>query len=259
MASKTSSRGTGLVRRLALLFHRVGAFPNLSRILPVLTLILLGCTERVSDATPSRILVMGDSLLAVNRGIGSSVADGIEAVAMEEVTDRAVSGARILYLLPLSGAAGLKIARQYREGDWDWIVLNGGGNDLLFGCGCLRCDGTLDRLIAGDGSTGAIPDLVSTLRQTGAQVIWVGYLRSPGVLSPIEGCAPLGDALDARVGKLAAQDKGVHFVPLADLVPSGDRSFHAPDRIHPSPKGSMAIGARIAALISTAEAARPGQ
>jgi acyl-CoA thioesterase I len=39
------------------------------------------------------------------------------------------------------------------------------------------------------------------------------------------------------------------FVPMSDLVPDGDPSLHQQDLIHPSPKGSAAIAARLAAAI----------
>ncbi|MGR3546916.1 MAG: SGNH/GDSL hydrolase family protein, partial [Roseovarius sp.] len=48
---------------------------------------------------------------------------------------------------------------------------------------------------------------------------------------------------------LAGLDRGVHFLPLADLVPHGDRSYHGIDLIHPSLKGSRVIGQRIAEII----------
>jgi lysophospholipase L1-like esterase len=41
----------------------------------------------------------------------------------------------------------------------------------------------------------------------------------------------------------------VFFLPMSDLVPNGDRSYHALDLVHPSAKGSAAIGARIAGMI----------
>lgn len=222
----------------------------------LVTLALLGCTESVNRDTPSRILLMGDSLFAVHGMTGQSVANGVERALKEPVVDRAVSGARFVYRLPISGAAGLSIPKQYRAGDWDWIVLNGGGNDIWFGCGCGRCGRKMDQLISKDGRRGAIPGFASRMRATGAQVIYVGYMRTPGVTSPIEGCADEGDEMDRRAARLAALDRGVHFVPLADLVPHGDRSFHGIDLIHPSPKASAAIGARIARIIAQSEARR---
>ncbi|MEC7256296.1 MAG: SGNH/GDSL hydrolase family protein, partial [Pseudomonadota bacterium] len=57
------------------------------------------------------------------------------------------------------------------------------------------------------------------------------------------------DKFDSRIARMAAADPGVHFISLADLVPYGDRSYHAFDMIHPSVKGSAAIGRRVARTI----------
>ena len=198
-----------------------------------------------------RILFMGDSLLAAHGLSGNAVSDVTAATLGEPVTDRSVAGARIIYGLPISGALGMKIAKQYRKGPWDWVVLNGGGNDLWLGCGCNRCERRLTRLISQDGQDGKIPKLVKTLRDDGARVLYVGYLRSPGVGSPIESCRDEGDVLEARISAMAAADDGVYFLSLADLVPYGDRSFHMVDMIHPSRKASAIIGRMIAEQIQS--------
>lgn len=187
--------------------------------------------------------------MAANSTGGNTVADGIEAILEEEVIDRSVIGARYFYRLPISGFAGLRLDAQYRLGPWDWIVLNGGGNDLLFGCGCYKCENQLNRLVTPDGKDGVIPDFVAHLRASGARVLYVGYLRNPGMATPIKACRTAGDALDQRLARMASLNRGVDFLDLSDLVPQGDTSFHSFDRIHPSPKGSRAIAARIAAYI----------
>lgn len=224
----------------------------IQRMVSFVALILLaGCGEPVTSASGSRILMLGDSLMAFNKAQDRSVSDAIEDELNEPVTDRSVVGARFFYPLPISGAAGLNISKQYREGDWDWVVMNGGGNDIWMGCFCGPCKYRITQLISEDGRRGTIPGFVSRMRQTGAQVIFVGYLRTPGVTSPIEGCADEGDEMDRRLARLAALDRGVHFLSLGDLVPHGDRSYHGVDLIHPSPKGSREIGQRIARIIET--------
>ena len=218
-------------------------------------LLLLGCGEVASPAKPSRILLLGDSMMATGRGTDSTVAHVLESTLGEEVIDRSVVGARYFYYMPISGLAGLNLPAQFRDGKWDWIVLNGGGNDLLFGCGCWRCDWQIDRLISPDGTKGAIPAFVSKLRATGAQVIYTGYLRNPGVKTPIKGCGPAGNELDRRLAVMDGLDPGTHFLPMSDLVPEGDTSYHLEDLIHPSPKGSAGIAARIAERIRSPEGA----
>jgi lysophospholipase L1-like esterase len=211
--------------------------------------LVFGCGERIPTGASARILFLGDSMFASNKAVGGSVADAVEAALGLEVVDRSVSGARYFYALPISGSAGLNLTQQFREGPWDVIIVNGGGNDLLFGCGCGRCDGMLDRLISKDGRKGAIPSFVASLRKTGAQVVYAGYLRNPGTATPIKACGPAGNELDRRLGELDKLEPGMVFLPMSDLVPYGSLSYHQIDRIHPSRTGSREIGLRIARLI----------
>ncbi|OUD08860.1 GDSL family lipase [Marivivens niveibacter] len=215
----------------------------------LVSILTMSCTDTVEDPSEPQILLLGDSMMAFNRLTGNSVADKLQDRLGTTVVDRSVSGARLIYNLPVSGAAGMKIQSQYVAGNWEWVVMNGGGNDILFGCGCGACDRRLDRLISADGQTGVIPDTIRDLRETGARVLYTGYLRTPGINGPIESCGPIGDEMDARIAKFAETDDGVVFVSLADLVPFGDRSFHGFDLIHPSIKGSDAISALIAEAI----------
>jgi acyl-CoA thioesterase I len=199
-----------------------------------------------------RILLLGDSMFASNRVTNGSVADSIEAALGLDVVDRSVLGARYFHALPISGSAGLKVTAQYRPGAWKAIIVNGGGNDLLFGCGCGLCDEMLDRLISPDGRRGAIPAFVADLRSTGALVVYAGYLRNPGTATPVKACGPAGNELDRRLQELDKLDPGMVFLPMSDLVPYGSLLYHQPDRIHPSRTGSREIGLRIARVIGPA-------
>lgn len=212
-------------------------------------LLLAGCGESPSSDFPSRILVVGDSMLATNRLNDQAVADEMETTLGEQVVDRSTIGARFFYPLPITGRLGMNISKQYVAGDWDWVIVNGGGNDLWLGCGCVLCNHKLDRLISKDGRNGRIPAFLSRLRQSGARVVYVGYLRSPGMGSPIEYCKDEGDELEARVARLAERDPGLFYLSLQDLVPEGDASYFRIDMIHPSAKASAEIGKRVAALI----------
>ncbi|MEL7132522.1 MAG: SGNH/GDSL hydrolase family protein [Pseudomonadota bacterium] len=212
-------------------------------------LALLGCTERVPASGEARIIAMGDSLLAWNAAADRSVVAALEARLGVDVIDRSVKGARFHYALPISGLLGVRIGAQYVPGMWEWAVMNGGGNDLWLGCGCRMCETQLDRLISEDGSSGTVAEAVQRARDDGARVVYVGYLRTPGQPSIIDHCRDWADAYETRLGRMAARDAGVTFVSVADIVPFGDLSFHDADRIHPSPKGSAAIAARIAAVI----------
>ena len=131
-------------------------------------------------------------MFASNKAVGGSVADAVEAALGLEVVDRSVSGARYFHALPISGSAGMNLTQQFREGPWDVIIVNGGGNDLLFGCGCGRCDGMLDRLISKDGRKGAIPSFVACLAQDRRAGGLCGLSAQPRHRDPDQGLRPGG-------------------------------------------------------------------
>lgn len=210
--------------------------------------------DAVSD-TP-RILAIGDSLMAWHGVSKNSIPDVVSDELGEPVISRAVGGARVIYGLPISGALGLKIPKQFRDEAYDWVIVNGGGNDLWLGCGCNQCNRRISRMIAPDGQKGEIPTLIGRIRATGAKVVYIGYLRSPGVGSIIDACKPHGDELEGRIDKMAAQQDGVYFMSLQDLVAHGDRSMHGVDMIHPSLKASGVIGKRVAEIIKSVDERR---
>lgn len=209
------------------------------RLMILLTLVFVaGCGEPVPQTGGARILLIGDSMMASNRLAGQSVSKVIEATRGEPVIDRSVPGA-------MFGS----VALQYRNGPWDHVLVNGGGNDLLFGCGCGACGGVINRLVSSDGQSGAIPTLMRRIRADGAKVILVGYLRNPGVNTSIKTCGPAANELERRLQRTAAATPGMTYVSIADLVPNGDRSFQQEDQVHPTAKGSAAIAGRVMAAM----------
>lgn len=209
-------------------------------------------TAQDSPEKAPRILAIGDSLMAWHMAGGRSIADAVSNSLNEPVINHAISGAFMVYDLPFMGALGLRISAQFRQaksGEFDWVLITGGGNDLWLGCGCNRCDKRMRRMISSDGMSGKIPTFIDRVRATGAKVIYLGYLRSPGFGSAIEACRDEGDEFESRIELMTKSKSDVYFLSNADLVPFGDTSFHALDRIHPSVKGSAAIGERAAELI----------
>jgi lysophospholipase L1-like esterase len=224
-------------------------------LLLILPLMLTSCDDTGSAQAP-RILAIGDSMMAAHGISRRSIPNVVSESLGEPVVNRAVIGARIIYALPITGAVGFKIGKQYHGGQYDWVIANGGGNDIWLACGCTGCKRKLERLVSADAKSGEIPELVTRLQSSGGQVLWLGYLRTPGKDSPIESCAEEGDILESRLQKLAAERDGFHFLSMADLVPEGDLSYHGLDRIHPSIKGSAAIGKRAADYIRKVDPTR---
>lgn len=190
---------------------------------------------------------MGDSIMAWNRSRGAAVPDALSDALGVPVATRAVPGAS---LLPGGDVfLGGRIGDQLPDGRWDWIVLNGGANDLNALCGCARCDGVLDRLLAGDG-TGAWADLLARVGQRARRgVVIVGYY-GPSEAGPgsFGGCADELRELEARLARLAARSERVRFVDLRPVL-TGPAENYARDRNHPSPRGSARIARLVAAAI----------
>ncbi|WP_417242008.1 SGNH/GDSL hydrolase family protein [Celeribacter sp.] len=204
----------------------------------------------------ARILAIGDSLMAWHEAAGQSIADVVAERLGEPVANRSVSGAKIIHALPITGALGMRIDSQFQPKGWDWVIMTGGGNDLVFGCGCGACERRMERMIDANGTRGKIPELIARIRATGARVVYIGYLRSPGVGSMIDACLPMGNTLEARIAAMAERDAGVTFLSLATLTPNGDRSMHGVDMIHPSVKASRVIGMQVAQIIQKADKTR---
>ncbi|MBU2866569.1 SGNH/GDSL hydrolase family protein [Pacificibacter marinus] len=208
----------------------------------------------------SKILAIGDSLMAWHSASGASIAHVVGQALNEPVLNRAIGGAKIIHALPVTGALGFKISAQFSSGQnatpKDWVIMTGGGNDLFLGCGCNKCERRIQRMIDPKGQSGEIPKLIAKIRQTGARVVYVGYLRSPGVDSVIDACLPFGNEFEARIATMAEGDDGVFFVSLEGLTQNGDRSMHGVDMIHPSRKASNLIGQRVADVIRKADKTR---
>jgi lysophospholipase L1-like esterase len=219
-------------------------------ILSLFTLWISGCQMETGHIPPgSRILMMGDSALAWNKGQGASVGDALARELGEPVVNRSRSGAKISSV----ALSSFDIRAQYVPGPWQWIVMNGGANDLAFECGCGACQTTLNRLISPDGSVGEIPEFVAQIRFTGAHVVWMGYINPPQTGNLFSGCRRDVLELQARVARMAARNPRVTFVRMRDAFPNTDHRFYALDQIHPSPLGSAALARKLARAMREAK------
>ncbi|MEO1238910.1 MAG: SGNH/GDSL hydrolase family protein [Pseudomonadota bacterium] len=196
------------------------------------------------------VLVMGDSIMAWNGS--ASLAAGVERRLNRPVENASVPGAQI-------APRGLRrlvfdIGAQYQPGDWDWVVLNGGANDLMGSCGCQSCDAVLDELVAPDGRRGEIAQIVDRLRRTGARVLYLGHYGPSGRGGAFDACEDELTDLDARMARMARIVPELEFVDGGDVMSAATPADYDADNIHPSPRGSAKLGALAAAAIRRAEA-----
>lgn len=216
-------------------------------------LLAAACTD-IAPKEGGDILVIGDSVLAWNSRTEQSIPDVMAQQLGRQVINKAVPGAKFANDNALLSAVGFDIQRQYPGGDWNWIVLNGGANDFGFNdCKCGDCRAVVDRLIGADTRTGAIPDFLTRLRASGAQVIWMGYYKGNGKGS-FEGCRDDLVLLERRIARFAASMDGISFLDSEIVIDPADPAQFASDNTHPSPKGSALIGAYLAKAISLRDA-----
>lgn len=217
-------------------------------------LVLSGLTTCTKSANydGARILAIGDSVLAWHSWTGGSIPDVIAAELGELVVNAAVSGARLSRANGGFGLLGADIGRQYRPGDWDWVIIDGGANDLRQECGCSRCEATLDGIISRDAARGEFPQLVDAAGGSGAQVMLVGYYGPSVRGGPFAPCWDELQILNARLSALAAARAGVHYVYSGAVMPPDRLDLYDPDLVHPSNAGAAAIGGLVAGAMRAA-------
>ncbi|WP_323768002.1 SGNH/GDSL hydrolase family protein [Antarctobacter sp.] len=204
-------------------------------------------------AAPARaenVLVLGDSILAWHRAAGQSVADQLAAAAQVTVKNRSVPGARFSHSGGLAAATGFDIRRQLRRGDWDVIVLDGGGNDLMGECGCRACDDVLNQLISQDGRRGEIPSFVAKLAQSGARIYWLDYYAIPTAGGPFAPCVDELAILSQRLKRLAPLIGNMTYLTGKAVIDPDNLSHYDRDRLHPSRKGTALLGRYLAREIN---------
>lgn len=233
---------------------RLGVFVS------VFCLFVAGCADSgrldglADTESESSILAIGDSFFEFNTIQEASIPDVIGEILLVPVVDAAQGGAYFTKPDPEAASGSSDVSRQYREGDWEWVVVTGSGNDLNDICGCGECDSVLDALIAADGTTGEIPDLVRNIASDGVNVMLVGYydLRSDADFG-FDRCGDEVTELRTRMELTAGRTDGVWFVSAADVVSVDDTDAYAEDRVHPSTVGSELVGEHVAAAIQKIE------
>lgn len=210
-------------------------------------------TTELAAKPNARILVIGDSVMWWNADEGESIADAIAAKLGEPVVNLAVPGAAISHPDPDMAVEGLDIRAQYRKRGWDWVVVEGGANDLGDEGGARGCATVLDELVSADGRRGEIPELVERIRSDGARVVALGYYALSARADENDFCGDSLATLARRIEAMAAMNPEVLFVAMADVVSPADKAAYDRDGVHPSARSSQAIGRKIADAIRAAE------
>jgi len=207
---------------------------------------------RCASSPDADMLVMGDSILFYNAPSCASVGDVVAEELGRSVYIAAKTGAKVN---PDGAYVFGDIREQYVSNDWEWLVLNGGLNDMNQDCDCGPCGAVLDSIVTADGRRGDVPALIDKARADGARVALVGYAEvDPDAKWGFGACNDAILALEDRYRTLASQDEDVVFVDPSDAVSlEGTPDAYARDGVHPSEEGSAAMGRLVAEAISVSD------
>ncbi|MGF1455982.1 MAG: SGNH/GDSL hydrolase family protein [Alphaproteobacteria bacterium] len=199
------------------------------------------------------MLALGDSIFAWHRKTGQSIPDVVAVRLNRPVFNASVGGAFLSHPNLVLRASDQDIRTQYAGGTWDWILFEGGANDLAAECRCEDCAAVLDGLIDAKARDGDIPRFLSRLTQMGSRVMIVGYYH-PGRSgrSFFKACTDELAALNERLARLAQRDRRLFFVSAADMVSPDDPADYSGDMIHPSVRASLRVGHHVAQAINAA-------
>ena len=189
------------------------------------------------DPNTSTILAIGDSFFEWHVGSQQSIPDEIGKALQTSVDNRAISGAS--FFGTSDDEELINVKDQYEVGNWDWVVMNGGGNDVNDKCQCNACEGVIDQLISIDATTGELPSLVTQMLQDENKVVFVMYPEIPvDAEYGFEQCEEEFIEVEYRINQLDLNTENFWLVSASDVVPTGDNSYFVDDLVHPSTKST---------------------
>lgn len=203
-----------------------------------------GYCPEIEEMKEANIQLVGDSLFGSDADGCASIA-GFMSLKLElRVTDHAIPGATVI------GEDG--IPSQYVSGDWEWTIIDGGGNDAMAYCSegdDEECDEKLDEIIT-DDNKGLIPDLINEVKDDGSKVLILGYYNVPEG-SEFEDLILEIEILNYRYKEYAEVNDYVYFISLKDIMsPEETPDYYSDDLVHPSEEGHKAIGEHIVDFIT---------
>ena len=205
---------------------------------PTLSAILLLATACDRPPTGDAIAI-GDSYFDWNHG--ADIPDVVGETLDLEVANEAIAGASL--------TAGEDIRDQYVADEWQFLLMNGGGNDFRDECDCTRCADNLDDMVDADGDSGALIDFVTEVGAGGVPVFYFFYpLLPPG--TEFEPCIPVLLELRDRMALAAAEREDLTVIDGGEAVTPDQARMYDEDDVHPSEEGSQALGAYAAGIIS---------
>ena len=207
---------------------------------PILLTCIIGCGDDYERGSleEARIFSVGDSIFEWNLWERASAPEILGEDLELPVYNAAISGAMMTDDSPHS------IPNQYVTGDWDWLVMDGGANDLNERCGCSGCEALQDEL------EDVFRSFVQERLAEGVSVAIWGYYGLPSDASyGFDRCGEELEELGRRQQLLAESDPGIIWVDGSLEITGEDSAAFDEDKLHPSMEGSQRIGRQLAEAI----------
>ena len=188
----------------------------------------------------AKILAIGDSIFEWHIWNQHSVPEQLGRELGISVYNNAISGSLITEETPTG------IRNQYIEGDWEWVVMDGGGNDLNILCQCDKCSETQDKVEA------VYKEFLQQLleRENLKIIIWGYYGLPEKAKYGFDECQDDFEELRRRQKKISDTNERIFFVDGSKEITGDDKSYFYIDKIHPSRKGTEVIGRQLSEVIS---------
>ena len=198
-----------------------------------------------------RILAIGDSIFDSVPG-GQDIPEVLGRELNINVLNNAHGGAQLVLEQDEQNEWGamMDIRNQYITGDWDWIVMDGGGNDLNDDCSCGECDAVLNEIITADGQSGALPEAVQQMATGDTKIMFMMYYNLPeGAEFGFNRCEEWHQTYEDRLRRMGEGNQSVFIVDASDVVKATDLQYFQEDLVHPSQEGAEVLGAYLAEKI----------
>ena len=221
-------------------------------ILCSLMMSITGCNDGDEFPSDATMLAVGDSFLDWHSDEEQSIPDVVGQALDEVMGNASISGSMVLDNDEES------IPNQYHEGPWSWVLINGGGNDLTDRCDCRGCGSVMNKLLSADGQSGKLRDLTERAVDDNAQAVIVGYMNLPDAAEESPQCNDELVELRARKALMADTMPDVIYVDASEAMDGTNPALYDTDHLHPSVRGSRAVGQLIAETIRAAEAMDTG-
>ena len=211
--------------------------------LPIgIALLCGGCGELDRGSLKNaEIFVVGDSALEWHLWSNRSAPERMGEALNRPVYNAARSGQMVTEGLKYS------IPNQYIDGDWDWVVVNGGFNDLADLCRCDECPVTQANIDA------VLQSFVEERVEEGKRVVLWTYYDMPDNARELKRCNRAVQTLRSNQQKLAESHPDIIWVDGRKAVSVDNPKHYFRDNLHPSRLGAERMGKQIARAIDRAE------